>query len=206
MHQRPRARDGATSEQRCLAKPGRSEGPSRDLRGIPSTQNEPSNPRGQFLFSLFIQLYPSDLGYRRASNSALFSPPGGAGSCWTSAGLVHRRSGGVGPRRGLPGPPAGPRGRYDTKLPPLGEPSRDPRGPSRDKSGDVSLEPSNPRTDQDSGLRSSRMTRRYPIWCQNNFALSLDLGGGHPLPMTRRTRPFAPLPARRFGHCAFGAA
>ena len=94
-------------------------------------------------------MYPSDLGYRRASNSALFSPPGGAGSCWTSAGLVHRRSGGVGPRRGLPGPPAGPRGRYDTKLPPLGEPSRDPRGPSRDKSGDVSLEPSNPRTDQD---------------------------------------------------------
>ena len=57
-----------------------------------------------------------------------------------------------------------------------------------------------------SGLRNSQIARRYPIWCQNNFALSLDLGGGHPLPMTRRTRPFAPLPARRFGHCAFGAA
>ena len=56
-----------------------------------------------------------------------------------------------------------------------------------------------------SGLRNSGMVRRYPIWCQNNFVLSLDLGGGHPPPMTRRTRPFAQLPARRFGHCAFGA-
>ena len=51
-----------------------------------------------------------------------------------------------------------------------------------------------------SGLRNSGTARRYPIWCQNNFALSLDLGEGHPLPMTRRTRPFAPLPARRFSH------
>ena len=65
--------------------------------------------------------------------------------------MVHRRSGGVGPRRGLPGPPAGPRGRYDTKLPPLAGPARDLAGPSRDKSGDVSLEPSYPRTDQGLG-------------------------------------------------------
>ena len=42
--------------------------------------------------------------------------------------------------------------------------------------------------------------------CQNNFELSLNLGRGHPLPVVRRPRPFAPLVARRFGRRAFGPA
>ena len=42
--------------------------------------------------------------------------------------------------------------------------------------------------------------------CRNNFALSLILRGGHTMHITGHSRPFAPLVALRFGHCAFGAA
>ena len=42
--------------------------------------------------------------------------------------------------------------------------------------------------------------------CQNNFALSLILSVGRTMHITGHSRPFAPLVALRFGHCAFGAA
>eukprot|EP00982_Pelagococcus_subviridis_P003852 28620-Pelagococcus_subviridis.AAC.1 len=42
--------------------------------------------------------------------------------------------------------------------------------------------------------------------CQNNFALSLILSGGHTMHITGHSSLFAPLVALRFGHCAFGAA
>ena len=57
----------------------------------------------------------------------------------------------------------------------------------------------------DSFLKTSNCAQLSHM-CRNNFALSLILSGGHTMHITGHSRPFAPLVALRFGHCAFGAA